>query len=154
MTSTISRVLWEEQYTALATQSRVIKLVEEVNFAVHNCLDIEALKASQQLLRAALTVISAIQQSPKDINPPKRRVFSTNKKKPKPIQLPKPTYDQQKCSQNILQQLEVKFCTYTSRRTVPQTLVKTYSGFHAPVWVHTSCTQSTTDHDEDYLCQY
>ena len=159
----------ETQDTALATQSRVIKLVEEVNFAVRNCLDIEALKASQQHLRAALTVISAIEQSPKDINPPKKRkiaantntpkqlrFFSTKKKKPKPTQLPKPTYDQQKCSQNILQQLEVKFCAVCFKEedstTDPGEDIQWISCSQCSVWVHTSCTQGTTD--EDYLCQY
>ena len=72
----------ETQDRAPTTQSRVIKLVD---FAVRNCLDIEALKASQQHLRAALTVISAIEQSPKDINPPKKIKIAANTNTPKQL---------------------------------------------------------------------
>ena len=105
-------------------RSKTKNLLDNLYMVINTCDDHNALIASMQHIKSALAVIGAISAHPIKQVLPRKRIIAPNTnvskqrnffktkqtKSSKTIQLPKPSYCEQKKSKQSLSEINVKFC--------------------------------------------
>ena len=149
-------------------RSKTKNLLDNLYMVVNTCDDHNALIASMQHIKSALAVIGAISAHPIKQVLPRKRIIAPNtnvrkqrnflkQNKRKIIQLPKPSYYEQKKSKQSLSEINVKFCAVCfseDDESISSDIVEWVQCGRCSMWIHRLCAHIDIKNDKHYICNY